>query len=200
MSKATETIDRVIRAGLAPRLKAEGFKKQARNFYRRSDLRTDVVIIQASRWNEGASGSFTLNLGVYFPEVTEMAGGPRPPEVPKEYHCSVRARIGHLMPAGTDLWWDVSDEINEQNLAKEVVDAWHRFGRAWLESVASYSGARAELVAQKAFFMAAAVSLVMGEPAEAKDLVPRALRHQPLAADRIREWAKAHALAFPSAV
>ena len=200
MSRVAQTIDRVIRFGLAPCLRAEGFKKQARNFYRRSNYRTDVVNIQASRWNEGASGSFTMNLGVYFPEVADLASAPPAPSVPKEYHCTVRSRIGHLMPAGTDLWWDVSGETDEEALAKEVAEAWEEFGKAWLESVASYSGATAELVSKRAFFMAAALSLAMGERAEAEALVSQALREQPLAAGRIQEWANAHALAVFSAV
>ena len=67
MSEIGKRIDEIVNADLAVRLKAEGFRKSSRTFFRAAADHTAVVNIQASLHNEGNSGTFAINLGVYFP-------------------------------------------------------------------------------------------------------------------------------------
>ena len=98
MSEVARRIDEVIRTGLAPALKAQGYKKAARTFRRREPGHTLVVNVQGSSWNSDADGSFTLNLGVYFPTVVPFLDWMRAVERPTEPDCVVRQRIGFVMP------------------------------------------------------------------------------------------------------
>ncbi len=69
MSVIAMRIDGIIRARLAPLLKEARFKKQARNFRRAHNDHTDVINVQAFRYNDAAHGRFTVNLGVYYPAI-----------------------------------------------------------------------------------------------------------------------------------
>jgi len=50
---------------------------------------------------------FTLNIGVYYPEVAELHGLTAEGKYPREYESTLRVRIGTLMPGGHDHWWEV---------------------------------------------------------------------------------------------
>ena len=52
-------------------------------------------------------GKFTVNVGVYVPEVDEytMVKGPR--SLPHEYDCCIQGRLGNLGPERTDIWWEL---------------------------------------------------------------------------------------------
>jgi hypothetical protein len=48
---------------------------------------------------------FTVNLGVYVPEVALHHGGGPPKTWIQEYHCAIRARLGEACGASQDRWW-----------------------------------------------------------------------------------------------
>jgi hypothetical protein len=52
-------------------LKKEGFKKRTRTFYCKHENHIELINIQASKWNEGNGGRFTVNVGVYT-EIAEV--------------------------------------------------------------------------------------------------------------------------------
>jgi hypothetical protein len=53
---------------------------------------------------ENLHGLFTVNLGVYVPEVARSHGGGKAKSWVQEYHCCVRARLGDLDKDGPS-WW-----------------------------------------------------------------------------------------------
>lgn len=57
-------------------------------------------------------GRFTVNLGVYVPEVARHQGGGEAKSIVQEYHCCVRARIGSLGAERADLWWDLPPDAS----------------------------------------------------------------------------------------
>jgi hypothetical protein len=57
---------------------------------------------------ENLYGRFTVNLGVYVPEVARHHGGGEAGKVVQDYHCCVRARLGELGPENADMWWLLS--------------------------------------------------------------------------------------------
>jgi hypothetical protein len=133
MSDISKTIDGIVGAGLAPALKKDGYKKKGRNFLLTSMDVIRVVNVQASQWNIGSSGQFTLNLGIYLPKIANFIGNEISGEFPKEYECTVRERIGSLMPKGEDYWWELEKKTDTETLALEVVEAWTKFGRPWMD-------------------------------------------------------------------
>jgi hypothetical protein len=130
MTKSTyaKAVD-AIQAAIRPVLKARGFRVRGRTFNRvTGDGLTQVVHIQmgpsdppGTTYVPGLTGDmhglFTVNLGVYVPEVARHHGGGEAPAWIREYHCSVRSRLGLVAGEERDLWWharaddDVIDDV-----------------------------------------------------------------------------------------
>ena len=193
-SEIGKRIDEIITLDLGPRLKVAGYRKRGRTFHAASPDHVKVVNVQASRWNEGNTGSFTVNLGVFFPEVATLSEARPLRGPPKEYHCTVRQRLGLLMHDGKDIWWRIDSTTVSEVLARKVGTAWSVFARPWLERVSDLSGAHAELVSQKMCFRAAMISLLLRRPSEASELLREAERRRPHAASKIRDWGRRHDL------
>jgi hypothetical protein len=54
---------------------------------------------------ENLHGLFTINLGVYIPEVAALQGGGTAKSWVQEYQCSIRDRLGHVSGSEKDIWW-----------------------------------------------------------------------------------------------
>jgi len=87
-----------VKLGIAPMLKAHGFKKRALNFARSKGAVTHFVNVQLSSWNRGPAGSFYLNVGLVFDELCQHFGKPAP-EFPAYDDCQFLVRIDKLNPA-----------------------------------------------------------------------------------------------------
>jgi len=48
---------------------------------------------------------FTVNLGVYVPEVAKYHGGGEAQSWIQDYYCCVRARLGRTVDEPADVWW-----------------------------------------------------------------------------------------------
>lgn len=106
-----------IQSALGAFLKCSGFKVRGRAFNRGTeDGLTQVVSIQMGASDppgttyipglrENLHGLFTVNLGVYVPEVARHLGGGEARSWIHEYHCCVRARLGEASGEEKDLWW-----------------------------------------------------------------------------------------------
>lgn len=95
MGKARESIHEVVRLGLAPMLKAHGFKKTGLNFARRSGAVAHYLNVQLSSWNCGAQGGFYLDVGLMFDELC-LHFGKQPPALPKYDDCQFLVRLERL--------------------------------------------------------------------------------------------------------
>ena len=106
-----------IQSVLRPFLKSSGFKMRGRTFNRATeDGLTQVVSIQMGAsdppgtthipgFRENLHGRFTVNLGVYVPEVARHQGGGEAKAWVQEYHCCVRTRLGAASGDERDTWW-----------------------------------------------------------------------------------------------
>jgi hypothetical protein len=106
-----------IQDALRPLLKARGFKVRGRTFNGvTEDGLTRVVSIQMGASDppgtihipglrENVHGLFTVNLGVYVPEVARHHGGGEARSWVQEYHCCVRTRLGQVSEERRDTWW-----------------------------------------------------------------------------------------------
>lgn len=131
-SDPAKTLDE-LQAKLRPALKECGFRARGRAFNRMtSDELTEVVQLQMGRFDppgttyvpglrENLYGKFTVNLGVFVPEVAEQYGGGASKSFVQEYHCCIRTRMPLLGPEHRDVWWDVrTDEALAQELLQRI--------------------------------------------------------------------------------
>lgn len=107
-----------IQAQLSPMLKAAGYRVRRRTYNRvTEDGLTQVVSLQMGASDppgttyipglrENLHGLFTINLGVYVPEVARYHGGGEATSWVQEYHCAVRARLGDACGEENDVWWN----------------------------------------------------------------------------------------------
>lgn len=118
MSKSSyaQAVDDIQRA-LRPFLKGIGFGVRGRTFNRSTpDFLTQVISIQMGASDppgttyipglrQNLYGLFTINLGVYVPEVARRLGSGEAKSWIHEYHCSVRTRLGAACGLQRDMWW-----------------------------------------------------------------------------------------------
>jgi hypothetical protein len=106
-----------IQSSLRPLLKERGFKVRGRSFNcTTEDGLTQVVNFQMGQSDppgttyipglrENLHGLFTINLGVYIPEVAAVHGGGIAKSWVQDYQCSIRDRLGHISGSEKDIWW-----------------------------------------------------------------------------------------------
>lgn len=106
-----------IQASLRPFLKRRGFSVRGRTFNRVTEDRlTQVINIQMGASDppgttyfpglrENLHGLFTVNLGIYVPEVARHHGYGEARSWVQDYHCCVRARLGDASGEKKDTWW-----------------------------------------------------------------------------------------------
>jgi hypothetical protein len=118
MAKSTyaHAVD-VIQDALRPFFKARGFKARGRSFNRATeDGLVQVVSLQMGSSDppgttyvpglkENLHGLFTVNLGVYVPEVARHHGGGEATSWVQECYCCVRARLSEASGEDHDIWW-----------------------------------------------------------------------------------------------
>src|SRR5580658_10150578 len=115
-SEAALALD-LIQKPLASELKARQFSVRGRTFNRKSaDGLTQVLKIQMGSFDppgttyhpglrENLYGKFTVNLGVYVPEVAANCGAGTPKTWVQEPACCIRSRLGNLGTEEADFWW-----------------------------------------------------------------------------------------------
>ena len=195
MSAISDRIDHVIARDLALRLKAEGYRKSGRTFYRAAPDHTCVVNVQANKYNQGDDGSFAINLGVYFPAFAELGGGRVVQDkFPKEYECSVRGRLNPSADDGRDYWWSARAGDDLAVLARQVGTAWNDYGQSWLAKRSTLRGAYEISCQELLHFPSAIFALALGEREKATTHLIRAIERLPRGRPRFEEWGKRYGL------
>lgn len=146
--KAVDAIQKSLRTPLGDL----GFKVRGRTFNRATtDGLTQVINLQMGPSDppgttyipglrENLHGMFTVNLGVYIPEVAEFQGGLARSWV-QEYNCSVRTRLGRAAGDG-DIWWHARDPAA---VLADVQPLLMSYGLPFLERFATRDHVLAEL-------------------------------------------------------
>ena len=194
MSEIAKKIDRIIKNNLAPGLKLQGFRKNARNFYREHDNRIDVINIQASKWNEGDCGQFTVNIGVYFPSIANITDDTLVKGLPKEYECTIRSRIGQLTEQNKDFWWSINSSANEAVISSDLASKVESCCLPWLDKMSNLENVKNSLVKSNMAFVASGIALYQGNKEEAALYLEQSLIQTPYAQFKIKEWGKKHGL------
>jgi hypothetical protein len=107
-----------LQGRLNPLLRQSGFRKHGRTYNRTTvDGLSHVIGLQMGSFDppgttyfpglrENLYGRFTVNLGVYVPEVARDQGGGEAKSVVHDYDCCIRTRLGRT--ADKEFWWKVS--------------------------------------------------------------------------------------------
>lgn len=133
MSNMKDAIDEIVKLAILPQLRRNAFKGSGRNFHQLDSAGTYRILnIQASISNSGDTGKFTINLGIFFPEFARLSGIPPKSKIPAEADCTVRRRIGQIMPEQGDAWWQISPEINVAETSASVKAAVGEHALPWL--------------------------------------------------------------------
>ena len=132
-----------LQAKLRPSLKQQGFRTRGRAFNREtSDGLTQVVQLQMGSFDppgttyltgrENLYAKFTINIGIYVPEVAKRHMGGAARSFVQEYKCCVRTRLRRLGPEQADIWWDIRQDeafVRElqERLERDAFPFFHRF-------------------------------------------------------------------------
>lgn len=184
---AQKVLDRVVAVGLTPVLRGVGFKKAGRNFRRTVGRCIQVGNVQASAFSWAEQLKFTLNLGVYYPEVHELRRSylqwaPKP-SGPLSHECQLQKRIGELLPRSKDTWWTVAATDSPESVAREVTVAVEQYGLPWLDAMADFELARRHAGPEDAV----AFAVLAGDRDEARLGLPKVIRAFPEDED-LKRW------------
>ena len=105
-------------------LRPEGFRKSGAVFSRHSADVVHLVEVQGSRTNVSGDASFTVNAGVFAPEVVhaDIRAHTKPSIAASHW----RERIGFLGPEQKDLWWCVHTQAEAEQAAAELSERVHK--------------------------------------------------------------------------
>ena len=148
--KEVDGIQRALKASL----KEQGFRTRGRTFNRvTGDGLTQVINLQMGSFDppgttyipglrENLHGLFTVNLGVYIPEVAELHGGGPAKAWVQDYNCAIRSRLGPASGSNQDLWWHAR---NEADVIADVQSMLLTYGLLFLERFDSRDKVLSEL-------------------------------------------------------
>ncbi len=190
MSEIGQRINAVIGHSLAPCLREAGFRRKARTFHRVETDRIDVINVQGSKWNQGRTGEFTINVGIYFPQIAELYDPYLPEGLPQEYHCTIRRRLGQLMGKRIDKWWKLGRFTKEDKLSVQLAGLIREFALPWMEEMSDLENVKPDVPR----FIAAAVAYHQGRMDEARQYVIESYDETPARNELTRDWAVAHGL------
>jgi hypothetical protein len=136
---------KTVVATIAPELKEAGFRKRRHAFNRPlDDGMTHVVDFQMARFHPPGTpelppfrlnlyGRFTVNLGVYVPEML-VDQRLAPKGWVHEATCQLRKRLGHLLPSGQDTSWSLDSPAEAAGAVGSAISS---VGLPWLDELAS---------------------------------------------------------------
>ena len=96
------------------------YRKSNRLFNRlQPDGIVHVIDFQMGQNRNILRGKFTVEIGVFIPEVYKALSEKVVPKFISSPHCIERERLGVLSQNGKDIWWDLAD--NEISIGNEVL-------------------------------------------------------------------------------
>jgi hypothetical protein len=127
---------------LAELLGREGYRRRGSRFYREIEDGWLLIDLQQSVTNERTRIRFTLNLAVASKRLDRAHGSRSSTGTRLIDETHWRSRIGHVMPINDDWWWQIDDDTNGDELARDVVRSLREWGIPALASHATDSQLR----------------------------------------------------------
>lgn len=118
-----ELLKDLIKTQIDPTIKSLGFVKRGSTYTKIENGFSKLIVVQSSQWNSFETLSFTIECGIFFPDLYSRCFNELP-QYPKIEHClwQYRKRIGYLK--GTvDTWYELKQgEDNQAILASAKND------------------------------------------------------------------------------
>jgi hypothetical protein len=138
--KAAESFKH-LKACLAKRLAPSGFVGADDIVWRKMNDTVVVIEVQKDRKRSTKDEiGFTINVGISADALRELvptAGGTASSDVPPPEKCHWRQRLGHLLPAQSDVWWSVLDEKTAKAVCDEIASGLINIALSRVEAMAS---------------------------------------------------------------
>jgi hypothetical protein len=115
--RSADGYKKAIVEAIAGVLRPAGFKKSGAKFSRAVEGVIHLVTLQSSQSSTADSAHLTVNLGIWLPALDEPGGWP------DIWQAHWQERIGFVMPAHGDVWWDVGSETEAAAAATEIARA-----------------------------------------------------------------------------
>jgi hypothetical protein len=143
-SHVVQTADE-FQTTLRKKLKPIGFSVFGRTFSRLNyEGLTEIIHIQTGNsdppgtkylpgFTQNMYGLFTINLGIFIPEVERLWNEQPLPKRVRELHCSIRTRLGELSNR-RDTWWRLD---RSQRMYDEITSLALQFGVPFFERFAT---------------------------------------------------------------
>lgn len=184
-TKPGDAIDTLLRHAVTPLLKAQGFSKKGRTYFRQSSDKgwTELINVQSSQWNSSAEASFTINLGLFHAKAFASVYGTEP-KTPHDYDCVISERIGFIKEngeihklGGKDRWWnfDARSDLHklERNIVQTVEGKTLRFFALQAAPEAKLAILRQDKNGMITWLQKAAAAYYMGDRVFAKELLDK---------------------------
>jgi hypothetical protein len=126
-----------LESALAPRLKALGFRKKARTWWRDAESSIQVINLQKS----GYGAAIYVNRGIY---LNDLGAEPSPPE----RRCHIRSRLERVV--GPELCEVVRSADAESAPTSELIEAVVSGGVGWLSDISTHDGLSRFLASEQA--------------------------------------------------
>lgn len=84
MGKLQKELDQILKNSITPLLKARGFNKQGRNYFKNFGDMGWCFNIQSSIYSNQENIDFTFNAGIFVPNAYEVYFNDSSPKFPKE--------------------------------------------------------------------------------------------------------------------
>lgn len=138
----------ILNGHVTPMLRRHGFEKFGKRnpaFHRTRDERIEIIDIQGDGQDRRYGGTFTVNVGVFFPTLDPIVSTHPVRDRPEESQCPIRARIGRLdtdgrvlpIPQWTDPWFDCGPTTDPSVVGPEVIQEIESRALAFLDRIAT---------------------------------------------------------------
>ncbi len=117
-----EVLKVIIKEDISPIMKALGFTKHRNTFVKNEEGFQKTMIVQSSQWNTSQEVSFTIECGIFFPDMyLKIFPGKELPKYPQPVHClhQYRKRIDAIRNRGIQ-WYDLKPDIDLDKLRKDI--------------------------------------------------------------------------------
>ena len=121
-----------LESAIAPGMKALGFRKKARNWWRTNDYAIQVLNLQKSQFGE----QLYVNVAVY---LSQLGNETSPPH----NRCHVQARLEAIVDS--KYWNEIVTAESETYPSPALLEAVLKGGIAWLDRLSTPDGVRAYL-------------------------------------------------------
>ncbi len=139
MITVQEKFKELLKNSVAPGLRENGLKGSGQAYSIKSDDYWALIGLQKSMYSDSQSLKFTINIYVVSKQQWEEGREkysyfPKKPSANTKWQIGWSERIGSLMPAKLDHWWEFNSQTNESELAQQVVEAISKYAVPAMQS------------------------------------------------------------------